>query len=80
MVQEVKGVPFLLIGIAAVAWAGVSLVTGKGYYKGCPPGGYDRAADPFSYWVPTMIILTAGVCMILIFLGWIPLPSHPVRR
>lgn len=72
--------PFLLIGIAAVAWAGFSLVTGKGYYKGCPPGGYDRAADPLSYWVPTMIILTAGVCMILIFLGWIPLPSHSYRR
>ena len=65
---------FLLLGLAAVAWAGHSLITGKGNYKGCPPGGFDRTADPFNYWVPTIIILALGVCLILTFLGVIPLP------
>ncbi len=72
--------PFLLLGIVAIAWAGFSLFTGKGYYKGCSPGGYDRAEHPFYFWVPTIIILAIGVCMVLIFLGVIPLPSrspHP---
>jgi hypothetical protein len=70
---------FLLLGLAAVAWAGHSLITGKGYYKGCPPGGFDRSSDPFSYLTPTIIILVAGISLILIFLGVIPLParSHP---
>ena len=67
---------FLLLGIVAVGWAGFSLISGKGYYKGCPPGGYDRAANPFSFWIPTMIILGIGVCMILIFMGVIRLPSR----
>ena len=49
--------PFLLIGIASVGWAGFSLFTGKGYYRGCPPGGFDRAEHPFSFWIPTLIIL-----------------------
>ena len=40
-------VPFLLLGLEAVGWAGHSLITGKGYYKGCPPGGFDRKEDPF---------------------------------
>jgi hypothetical protein len=66
-------VPFLFIGIITLGWAGFSLATGKGYYKGCPPGGYDRALDPFRFWAPTLIILAIGVCMILIFLGVIPL-------
>jgi hypothetical protein len=66
--------PFLLLGLAAVAWAGHSLITGKGNYKGCPPGGFDRTTDPFNYWVPTISILALGVCLILIFLGVIPLP------
>ena len=60
---------FLLIGLAAIIWAGYSLVTGKGYYKGCPPGGFDRVNDPFSFWAPTLIILVLGICMILIFFG-----------
>jgi hypothetical protein len=47
-------------------------VTGKGHYKGCPPGGYDRAANPFNYWAPTIIILSMGVFLVLIFLGVIP--------
>ena len=72
-VQE-KSVPFLLLGLAAVSWAGYSLITGRGYYKGCPPGGFDRTNDPFNFWAPTIIILGIGVCMILIFLGIIPLP------
>jgi hypothetical protein len=63
------------MGLAAVAWAGYSLITGKGYYKGCPPGGFDRTNDPFSYWAPTLIILGIGIFLILIFLGVIPLPS-----
>lgn len=72
--------PFLLIGIAAIAWAGFSLITGKGHYKGCPPGGFDRAEHPFQFWAPTLIILAAGIFMLLIFLGWIPLPSRSFHR
>ena len=72
--------PFLVLGILAVGWAGFGLISGKGYYKGCPPGGFDRAGDPFNYWVPTIIILGVGVCMILIFLGVIPLPTRSVHR
>ena len=68
--------PVLLIGLAAIIWSGHSLVTGKGYYKGCPPGGFDRVNDPFSFWAPTLIILVLGVCMILIFFGVIPLPAR----
>jgi hypothetical protein len=71
-----KSMIFLLLGLAAVAWAGHSLITGKGYYKGCPPGGFDRSSDPFSYWAPTIIILVVGVGLILIFLGVIPLPPR----
>jgi hypothetical protein len=67
---------FLLIGLAAIIWAGYSLVTGKGHYKGCPPGGFDRVENPFSFWIPTLIILVLGVCMILIFFGVIPLPAR----
>ena len=66
---------FLLLGLGALAWAGYSLLTGKGYYKGCPPGGFDRVEDPFSFWAPTIIILGLGVGLILIFLGVIPLPA-----
>jgi hypothetical protein len=73
-------VPFLLLGLAALAWAGFSLISGKGHYKGCPPGGFDRAEHPFSFWAPTLIILAIGVCMILIFLGVIPVPSRSFGR
>ena len=72
--------PFLVLGILAVGWAGFSLISGKGYYKGCPPGGFDRVGDPFNYWVPTIIILGVGVCMILIFFGVIPLPTGVTHR
>lgn len=71
---------FLLIGLITLGWAGFSLSTGKGYYKGCPPGGFDRVEDPFNFWVPTIIILGIGVCMILIFLGVITLPSRSFHR
>ena len=47
----------------------LSLVTGTGDYKGCPPGGYDRAANPFNYWAPTIIILSIGVLLITNFSG-----------
>jgi hypothetical protein len=73
-------VPFLFMGLAAIAWGGHSLITGKGYYKGCPPGGFDRTLDPFSFWAPTIIILGIGVCAVLVSLGMIPLPPrsyHP---
>jgi hypothetical protein len=65
---------FLLLGLVAIAWSGYSLFTGKGHYKGCPPGGFDRVEHPFSFWAPTLIILGAGVFCILVFLGAIPLP------
>ena len=72
---------FLLLGLAAVGWAGFGLMTGKGYYKGCPPGGFDRVKQPFNFWVPTLIILGVGIFMILIFLGVIHLqPSRPLLR
>ena len=72
--------PFLLLGVVTLAWAGFSLITGKGYYKGCPPGGFDRARDPFNFWAPTIIILIISVCTILIFLGVIPLPARSLPR
>ena len=72
--------PFLLLGLAAVAWAAYSLITGKGYYKGCPPGGWDRAENPFSFWIPTLIILAAGIFLLLIYFGFIPLPPHQLPR
>lgn len=68
--------PFLVLGLISVAWAGFSLISGKGYYKGCPPGGYDRNEHPFNFWAPTIILLAIGVGMILIFLRLIPLPSR----
>ncbi len=71
---------FLLLGLAAVAWAGHSLITGKGYYRGCPPGGFDRSSDPFNYWTPTIIILVIGVALILNFLGVISLPPSRWSR
>ena len=70
---------FLLLGTAAIAWAGYSLITGKGRYKGCPPGGFDRRRDPFSFWAPTIVILGCGVALILIFLGVIHLPPLASR-
>jgi hypothetical protein len=68
-------VMFLLLGLAAIGWSGYSLYTGKGYYKGCPPGGFDRTEDPFSFWAPTLIILGLGVFLILVSFDMIPL--HP---
>ena len=71
---------FLLLGVAALAWAGYSLITGKGYYKGCPPDGFDRIEDPFSFWAPTLIILAIGIFLILVFFGVIPLPARVDRH
>jgi hypothetical protein len=69
-------VPFvLLMGIAVIGWSGYSVYTGKGHYKGCPPGGYDRDEDPFNFWAPTVMLFCLGVLAILISLGMIPL--HP---
>jgi len=75
-------VALLLLGLACLAWAGYSIVTGKGYYKGCPPGGFDRTRDPFSFWIPTLIIFVLGVLVILVFLGVIPFAprSQALRR
>jgi hypothetical protein len=67
-------VPILLLGLVAMGWAGHSLITGKGYYKGCPPGGFDRRENPFQYWAPTLIILGLGISLILAYLGVIPFP------
>jgi hypothetical protein len=75
-----RPVPFLLFGLISLGWAGYSLITGKGYYKGCPPGGYDRSEHPFNFWAPTLIILAIGICMLLVFLGVIQLPSHSFQR
>jgi hypothetical protein len=66
----------LPLGLAAIGWAGYSLCTGKGYYKGCPPGGYDRTTDPFSFWAPTIIILAIGIFTVLISLGVISWPHR----
>jgi hypothetical protein len=70
---------FLLLGIASLGWAGFSLATGKGHYKGCPPGGFDRDTNPLQFWVPTLIMLAVGIWMILIFLGVAPVPPHARR-
>lgn len=66
---------FLLLGLAAVGWAGYGLVTGKGHYKGCPPGGFDPSEHPFNFWAPTIVILAVGVFLILIYAGVISLPA-----
>lgn len=65
----------LLMGIAVICWSGYSIYTGKGYYKGCPPGGYDRDEQPFNFWAPTVVLFCMGVFAILVSLGMIPL--HP---
>jgi hypothetical protein len=67
----------LLLGLVVISWAGYSLLTGKGYYKGCPPGGFDRNTDPYSFWPPTIIILAIGIFIVLISLGVISLPHRP---
>jgi hypothetical protein len=71
---------FLLLGVVTLGWAGFSLYTGKGYYKGCPPGGFDREENPIQFWAPTIIILGIGVCMMLIFFGVIHLPVRSIRQ
>ena len=68
----------LMLGLAAIGWGGCSLFTGKGYYKSCPPGGYDRTRDPYSFWAPTIIILAIGIFTVLISLGVISLPHRSV--
>lgn len=68
----------LPLGLVVIGWAACGLVTGKGYYKGCPAGGFDRAADPFSFWLPTIMILAIGVFIVLISLGVISLPHRAV--
>lgn len=66
-----------LLGIIALCWSAYSVYTGKGYYKGCPPGGYDRYEDRFNFWAPTVILFCLGIFAILFALGMIPL--HPRR-
>jgi hypothetical protein len=79
LIQE-QLVALLLLGLACLAWAGYGLITGKGYYKGCPPGGFDRTRDPFSFWAPTLIIFFLGVFVILVFLGVIPFAPRSYRH
>ena len=67
---------YLLLGLAFIGWAGYSLFTGKGYYRGCPPGGFDRATDPFNFWVGTIFILALGILVVLGSLGVISLPTR----
>lgn len=67
---------FLVLGLAALAWSGFSLITGRGYYKGCPPGGFDRTQQPLNFWAPTVVLLAIGVFLILVFLRIIPLPQR----
>jgi hypothetical protein len=66
-----------LMGIIAVGWSGYSIYTGKGHYKGCPPGGYDRYEDSFNFWAPTIVLFCIGAFAILASLGIIAL--HPLR-
>ncbi len=65
----------LLLGIGAIGWSSFSVLTGKGYYKGRPPGGYDRDEDPCGFWAPTIVIFCMGAVCILVSLGVVPL--HP---
>jgi hypothetical protein len=67
---------FFLIGLGAIGWAGNSLITGRGYYKGCPPDGFDRQRNPLNFWAPTIVILGLGIFLILISLSVIPLPRR----
>lgn len=68
--------PFLRIGLVALVWAGEGLLRGKGYCQGGPAGGYPRLEDPFNFWLPTLLLLGIRVCMILILLGVMHLPSR----
>lgn len=61
-----------LIGLAAICWAGYSVITGKGHYKGCPSGGWDRSENPLNFWFPTLILFGMGMLAILVALGVIP--------
>jgi hypothetical protein len=67
---------FLVLGLAALVWAGFSLVTDRGYYKGCPPGGFKREEQPINFWAPTVVLLAIGVFLIFVSLHIIPLPRR----
>jgi len=68
---------YRLLGLACLAWAAVSIVTGKGWYKGCPPGGFDRTLQPWSFWIPTICIICLGLFSLSLDLGWFHAePSH----
>lgn len=60
-----------MLGIGCLLWAAFSIVTGKGWYKGCPPGGFDRDEQPWSFWVPTVCIICLGLFAIALGNGWI---------
>jgi hypothetical protein len=75
VVQERSVSVLMLIGLGAIGWSSHALFTGKGYYKGCPPGGYDRELNPFGFWAPTIIIFCLGLFALLVSLGLIPV--HP---
>lgn len=67
---------FFLLALVPLTWAGYSLVTGKGRYKGCPPGGYDRSENPFNFWAPTITLLVIGIFLLLLSFGAIRFPSR----
>ena len=60
---------YVVFGFVAIGIAVRSVITGKGHYKGCPAGGYDRRNDPFCFWAPTVTIFSCGLGMILLQLG-----------
>ena len=67
----------MVLGFGCLLWALVSIVTGKGWYKGCPPGGFDRDEQPWSFWVPTICIICLGVFSILLGKGMINMTPTP---
>jgi len=58
-----RTVYYFIGGLAAIAWAVFSVVTGRGYYRGCPPGGFDPKTNPFCFWAPTITIFICGVIL-----------------
>jgi len=75
-IEELPVPLIFLLGMVAIGWSSYSLFTGKGYYKGCPPGGYDRDENPFGFWGPTITLLCIGLLAVLISLGVIPVHPH----
>ena len=69
----------MVVGVGCLLWAAISIVTGKGWYKGCPPGGFDRNEQPWSFWLPTICIVCLGIFSILLAKGFINMTPPPPR-